>query len=218
MSRPLSLTDFAVPQGPAVADASAPATPEAATESDQEEARLAAFEQGYRSGWDDCAAAEAEERGRVGADLAANLRDMSHGYEATRREVLMALDPLFEAVIARLLPDLAAAAVIPVVQAELSRIATELSGGRAELVAAPSAIPVLERLVETMPEHDIRLQPEPAYADAQVSIRFASEQRDIDLGAAAEQMAEAIRAFTRDIADQQGAAPQPPDLTQKGAA
>lgn len=164
---------------------------------------LEAFDKGYQSGWEDCARTEVEERRKIGADLAAGLRDLTLTHGTIRLEVLSALGPLLEEIVATLLPTMAAEAVVPAVLAELQQIARQNSETRIDLRAAPASCPALERLLEDHPDLPVSLQPEPAFAEGQVSIRFGVEQRDIDLGAAAARMAEAIRQFCA------GSAPTP---------
>jgi flagellar assembly protein FliH len=193
MTRPLALERFdAADPGAALGDpgvAAEPATPGAP------DAALAAFDEGYRDGWDDCARAEAERNRTIGADLAANLRDLARSYEAARQDVLTNLGPFFEEMAARFLPELAAEAVAPVVLAELGAVAGAAGTARAVLVASPAALPALEHLLESHGDTAVELRAEPAYADGQVSLRFEGERRDIDLGDAARQVADAIRAF-----------------------
>lgn len=200
MIRTLRLEDFAG-LTPAHAQSApppqeVPASPEASDDA------MAAFDEGYRSGWEDCAKAEAESHRRIGADLAANLRDLSLSYAEARSDVLAALGPLFEDMAAQLLPRLAVEAVAPAVIAELRAAAQTATAAQAVLLAAPGAMPALAQLVATQEGLEIELRPEPAYAEGQVSIRFGSERRDIDLSDAARRMAEAIRAF---VAQDQGA-------------
>lgn len=194
MTRILSLEDFSVP-GPRpvpTTQAAPPAEPEAA---------LAAFDEGYRNGWDDCARAEAEAHRKIGADLAAGLQDIALTYAEARQDVLNCLGPLFEDMAAQLLPRLAVEAVAPAVLSELRAIAAGASDGRAVLIAAPAALPPLERLIAGLGGLEIDLRAEPAFAEGQVSIRFGSERRDIDLTDAADRMAEAIRSFVAQEAD-----------------
>ena len=187
-------------RGPAArAEAETPAATDAA---------LAAFDEGYRDGWDDCARAEAERNRTIGADLATNLRELARGHEAARQDVLAGLGPFFEEMAARFLPDLAAEAVGPVVLSELGAVADRVSTARPVLVAAPAALPALEHLLDSQGVSEVELRAEPAYADGQVSLRFEAERRDIDLGDAARRVAEAIRAFVETGSD--GAAPAAP--------
>lgn len=189
MTRALPLEDFTSSAGaPAPEPAPAPsAMPEDAT--------LAAYEDGYRCGWDDCARAEAEANRRIGADLAANLAAMTLTHAEARQDVLAAIGPLFEDIAAQLLPRLAAEAVAPTVIAELRQIAGENTALRPLLVAAPASLPALERLLATTGEIELDLAAEPTFAEGQVSIRHAGQRRDMDLSGAADRMAEAIRGF-----------------------
>lgn len=213
MIRALLLEDFGTtPETPAAPAPIAPSGPEAMTQEPADDT-LAAFDEGYRSGWEDCAKAEAEAHRRIGADLAANLQDLALSYAEARSDVLSALGPLFEDMAAQLLPTLAAEAVAPAVIAELRAAAETASSGQAILFASPAAMPALERLIEMQDGLEIELRAEPAFAEGQVSLRFGAERRDIDLSDAARRMAEAIRAF---VAQEAGAArPQP---IQKGVA
>jgi hypothetical protein len=200
MTRTLSLEDFSALGPPPVSagQAAPPIEPEAA---------LAAFDEGYRNGWDDCARAEAEAHRKIGADLAAGLQDITLTYAEARQDVLACLGPLFEDMAAQLLPRLAAEAVAPAVVAELRAIAATAASGRAVLFAAPAALATLDRLIAGMGGLDLELRAEPAFAEGQVSIRFGSERRDIDLTDAATRMAEAIRSFVAQEADIPAPAP-----------
>lgn len=209
MIRALNLEDFSALHPDKATGPAAPASDRAT----DPEAALAAFDEGYRSGWDDCAQAEAETNRRVGAELAASLQDLSLTYAEARQDVLTCLGPLFEDMAAQLLPSLAAEAVAPAVIAELRAAAESAATTRAVLIAAPAALPALERLIADRDDLDIDLRAEPAYAEGQVSIRFGTERRDIDLSDAANRMAEAIRAF---VAQEVGT-PAPATI-QKGVA
>lgn len=196
MTRALQLEDFGAP-GSARGPEAAPEAPaaEALPETALEGGDLDAFEQGYRSGWDDCAANEVEERRRVGADLATALAEISLTLDAARDEMLGAVQPLFEQIVAQLLPAIVAEAVTPLVADELRRIAEARCTARVDLLAAPETCPVIEKLVDANPDLEISVIPEAALAEGQVSLRFADQSRDIDLSHAAAQMAEAIRCF-----------------------
>lgn len=212
MIRALHLEDFATTTPAATPPSHTPAPQDAATPEPADDA-MAAFDEGYRNGWEDCAKAEAESNHRIGADLAANLQDLSLSYAEARADVLAALGPLFEDMAAQLLPVLAAEAVAPAVIAELRAAAEAASDGRAVLFASPGAMPALARLIEMQEGLDIELRAEPAFAEGQVSLRFGTERRDIDLSDAAQRMAEAIRAF---IAQER--THSPPQTARKGVA
>jgi flagellar assembly protein FliH len=189
MTRALRLENFTPAGAELAAEPPLPTAPEAP------DAALAAFDEGYRNGWEDCARAEAEAHRKIGADLAAALQDVVLTYAEAQQDVLTALGPLFEDIAGQLLPRLAAEAVAPAVIAELRAAAAEATAGRPVLIAAPAALASLERLIEADGALDVDLRAEPAFAAGQVSIRHAGQRRDIDLGDAAARMADAIRSF-----------------------
>lgn len=200
MIRPLFLEDFTDPIAGEPRIQTQPVTLDT-------DASLAAYENGYRNGWDDCARAAADEQRQIGTDLAASLNDLTQSHANARRDVLASLGPLFDDIATQLLPRLAAEAVAPVLIAELRSVAQAASDARIIMMAAPAAVPALERLITDYIALPIDLRAEPAFADGQISIRFGTEQRDINLSEAASQMAEAIRGF---IAQEIASAPHLP--------
>lgn len=203
MIRAVSLEDFSETASGAVLPGAAAQPPRP----DDPDTTLAAFEEGYRNGWDDCTKAEAETHRRIGADLATSLQEVALTYAEARQDVLTALGPLFEEMASQLLPRLAAEALSPAVIAELRAAASGATAARPVLVTAPAALPSLERLIAQDESLDVELRAEPAYAEGQVSIRFGTERRDIDLTDAARRMAEAIRAFVAQEAGPPSRAP-----------
>jgi flagellar assembly protein FliH len=198
MIRSLTLEEFGSDANAAPLSRNPGENPSIAGGLSSDEERLEVYEKGYQSGWDDCAAAEAELQRNVSADLAGRLNDFDFTYAEARRDVLGSLGPLFEDMAAQLLPRLAAEAVAPTVISELLAAAETASASDIVLVAAPVTVPVIERLLEMQDRTDIRVTPEPAYAEAQISVRYAGTRRDIDLGDTAARMADALRAFIED--------------------
>lgn len=211
MTRTLILQDFthAAPDGGFVLQ-TAPSQPAPDTPDDLDD--LDSYDAAYKSGWADCAAFEAEEQRAVGSDLAKNLTDAHLTYDTARRDVLAALGPFFEEIVQILLPKMAAAAIAPTVLAELGALAEGQTLSNIEIHASPSACSSLERLGETEGLTDLTVRPEPAFAEGQVSIRAGGERRDLDLAAAASQIAEAIAGFSA-----QSAAPHDLNLSQGAA-
>lgn len=171
---------------------------EDAADAGPEGADLEAFEQGYRSGWDDCIANEQEERRRIGADLAKALSEAALMAEAVRAEMLSGLAPLLEQIARQLLPAMAADAILPQLCEEVDQIARTHVETHLEILASPAACPAIERLLSGGPVTDLAVTPEPAFADGQVVLRFAGQRREIDLSGAVVRMSEAIRAFSSD--------------------
>ena len=72
-----------------------------------EEARLAGFEAGFRAGWDDATAALGEADDGARAAALAKLQEMSFGFHEARSQLLGRLGPMLEALLARILPEIA---------------------------------------------------------------------------------------------------------------
>ena len=206
MTRALVLEDFGHPgtedasafPGPAVPAEMPDATPPSAplvSHAELDGDGLDAFEQGYRNGWDDCIANETEERRRIGSDLAATLSEMSLAAEEMQREILSDLAPLLDQIAEQLLPPLAAEALAPVVMEQVRSIVAECGPVEIELLAAPEKCRPIEAVLQASTDLAVRVLPEPAFAEGQVSIRISDQRRDIDLSEAAERMADIIRAF-----------------------
>ncbi len=210
MTRKLSLQDFgSTAHGLADLDGASAQSSVPMSEPDA----LEAYDSGYKNGWADCAAAEANERSSVAVDLAKNLAEARLTYDAARRDVLAALGPFFEEVSATLLPQMAAAAVAPNVLAELGSLADAQADARIVIVAAPNACASLERLIDET-ELDATVRAEPAYAEGQVSIRAGADRRDLDMAGAAARITEAIAGFRAQIAE----AETPEPTLSQGAA
>ncbi|MEJ6393016.1 hypothetical protein V8J82_07115 [Gymnodinialimonas sp. 2305UL16-5] len=202
MTRTLSLPDFAQAGQNMTALTQPVQTPHSgATEEDT----LAAFDRGYKSGWDDCAVAEEQERGAVGADLARTVADATLTYEAARRDVLIALGPLFEQIVSTLLPSMAAEAVAPAVIAEMTALAEGQTDSQVEVRAAPSICAKLQRIIEKQAMADLVIRPEPAFAEGQVSLRLGQERRDIDMADTVDRISQAISLFHDQLSDASGA-------------
>ena len=167
--------------------------------------RLEGYETGYKSGWDDASAEAAASDRRIAADLERNLADISFTYEEARAEVLRGLQDLIGSIVSTFLPALAAEAVLPRVATEIEALVATLGGGTCELVAAPDTCRQLDWLAERYMELDLRIAPEPAYAAGRVTLRFADETRDIDLGGLTASVTDAIRDFSGTIIQQEEA-------------
>lgn len=169
-----------------------------------EEARLAAFESGYKAGWDDAAAAEAAEQTRIGAELGRNLQALSFTYHEARAEVLRALAPLFEDMVGKLLPQAARAALPALVTERLLPAAAASADLRARITANPAALPALRAAIAPRTDMPLDLQPDATLAEGQVVLRLAgpdtgagadtTEQR-IDVDATIAAIDSAVAAF-----------------------
>lgn len=160
-----------------------------------EEARLAAYEQGYTAGWDDSSAAQAEDQTRLGAEIARNLQTLAFTYQEARTHVLRGIEPLLAQMAERVLPDMARAALAPMIVETLRPLATSLADSPVILLINPAARPAVEVLIERSGALPVTLEEEPTLGEGQAQLRFGQTEIRIDLDRAVAEIATAVRGF-----------------------
>jgi len=159
------------------------------------DARLAAYEDGYKAGWDDSVAAESQTQTRVGADFAHSLQELSFTFHEARAHVLGSIAPLLTLMAEKVLPDLArdgfAQSII-----ELAReAATEAANRPIELVINPANRPAVERLLEGDPGLPLTVVEEPTLGPGQAFLRGARGETSLDLDAVTAGIRDAVSGF-----------------------
>lgn len=162
---------------------------------DLEEARLASFEAGYTAGWEDAMAAQAEEQGRISADLARNLQTLSFTYHEARMHVLTALRPLFAALVGTLLPAVAREALAQTVADQLCTLADTLAEAPVVIELNPAARPAVESLLEGRAAPPVRLAEVPSLGEGQVYLRLGVAEVLVDLDRALAEIAAAVTGY-----------------------
>ncbi len=155
--------------------------PKLATNTSLEEHRLEAFEQGYKAGWDDAAAAQSEEQSRVAADFARNLQELSFTYHQARGQILGSLEPLLKEMVSKVLPKLASDNLSQIIVDEVLAVSQTQTEAGIQIVISPSNRLSLERLLETQDSLDITIIDEPSMAEGLAYLRFAQTEKQIDL-------------------------------------
>jgi flagellar biosynthesis/type III secretory pathway protein FliH len=160
-----------------------------------EEARLAAYEQGYTAGWDDASAAQSEDQTRLGAEIARNLQTLAFTYHEARTHVLRGIEPLLAQMTERVLPDMARAALAPMIVETLRPMAADLADAPVILLINPAARPAVEALLERSGNLPVAIQDEPTLGEGQAQLRFGPSETRIDLDRAVADIATAVRGF-----------------------
>lgn len=160
-----------------------------------EQAKLAAYEQGYAAGWDDGVASQAEDQTRLRADLARSLQGLSFTYQEARTHVLRALEPLIEAMLSRLLPATAHAALAPMVIETLRPLAADFAGSPVLIYIHPGSRPAVAALLSDGDALPVNLVDEPMLGEGQAVLRLGQIEARVDLDAAMAAVAEAVRQF-----------------------
>jgi flagellar assembly protein FliH len=195
MAGPWPLESFDPPPEPFAPASEPAATAPGLSETALEEERLAAFDKGYKAGWDDAAAAHEEEQGRIDAELAANLQQMSFTYHEARGAVLAEMAPLLRGLVEKVLPPLREGALAEMVLARIEEAAEELAGATAEIVVAPDNRPRVEALVEGKVGPPVAVVEEPSLGPGQAYLRLGRAESQIDLDRVLAEIAAAVEDF-----------------------
>lgn len=189
MSRRLELEPFDL--GAPVETPSDPALVPAA---DVEAARLAGYDAGYKTGWDDAVRKTEEDGERISAEFARNLRDLGFTYEEARAHVLKSFEGLLFELCDTLFPTLMAEALGPVILESLAEIADDAAGAPVLIRVSPSDGDRLRALLTTDTALPVQVVDEPSLAEGQAYLKLGEEERHVDLAEPLERIREGVRA------------------------
>lgn len=165
------------------------------SEAEAEEARLAAYEQGHRAGWDDAIAAQSADLTRLRTDLGQSLQDLSFTYREAQSHVLRSLEPLLRDMVSVVLPTVARQTLAPILLEELKPLGAELAGVPVEIVTHPDNLALVEDLVVSQAGFPVALRGEPTLGRGQAHFRIGPAERVVDLDGAVAAIAAAVSDF-----------------------
>ena len=170
------LEDFAQPVTAPIS-----AESEAAGQTAVEAAALASFEEGYKAGWDDAVKAQNTDKDRLSADLAQNLQDLSFTFHEAVGHVVRATSPLLNQMVECVLPELAHKAlglhIVQQLETRLQDVAEPCVEIRVSEADRAAVAPLLDRDFG----FPVSLVAAPELVSGQADMRFAEEERQIDL-------------------------------------
>lgn len=167
-------------------------------EGEMEASRLAAFEEGYRAGWDDADKARKTESGELSQALAQNLQDLSFTYHEAYGTVMSAVAPLLEDMVNAFLPQLAQATIGAHVVETLRSLSAEIGSLEVTLSVAPVNLDAVSPLIDGDFAFPVKLTPDETLGPDQADLRFGQVEKQIDLGDLVETVREAVRGFAHD--------------------
>ena len=160
-----------------------------------EDEKLAAYDTGYRAGWDDAAAAQSDDQTALRADLARNLQTLGFTYHEARSHILKAIEPLMLQIVGRLLPEIARETLAPLVLETLMPLAESLGDAPVRLVLNPASRAAVEALLEQATGLPVLIEEEPTLGEGQVYIKLGSLEAEVDLDQATADIAAVVRGF-----------------------
>jgi flagellar assembly protein FliH len=160
-----------------------------------EEAKLTAYDKGYRAGWDDAVQAQSDGQDAISAELARNLKTLGFTFQEARGHVLQSLRPLLHEMVARLLPEIARDTIAPIALQVLMPLADAAADAPMELVIHPSARVAITHLLAATDTLPLTLIDEPSLGEGQAFLRLSGSETQIDLDGAITDISAAIRNF-----------------------
>lgn len=148
------------------------------------EERLAAYEEGYKAGWDDALSASEGDSARINAELAQSLQEMAFPYHEARAHVLAALRPLLAAMAERVLPGAARAQFAATVLEAAMDLAADMAAAPFEITLAPDNVEPMQALIDAAaPALPLRLVPAAGVGPGVAWLKAGEAEREIDLDA-----------------------------------
>ena len=160
-----------------------------------ESTRLAAWEEGYRAGWDDAGAAHLQSGEQTRAELERNLMALAFTWQEARAHLLGAIEPLLMEIVSRVLPRLSRETLGPVIVEELMPMVAEIAEQPAILHLHPSARAQVEACLTHATGLPCVISEDPALAEAQGYLRLGTREVGIDLTRATESIIKAVQDF-----------------------
>lgn len=190
MTPPLFLDDFEV--GPA---ASENRSARQISEDELEAACLSSYEDGYRAGWDDAVKEAEETGGRIDAEFARNLEDLSFTFHEARSHILANLEPFLIALSDTFLPELLKAALGDIINEEMLQLAGRLADTSLVLRLSPENRDTIERLMTQVNSAPVEILEDETLLSGQVRLEGGGSERSIDLDDALRRVKHAIAAL-----------------------
>lgn len=160
-----------------------------------EENRAAAWEQGYRAGWDDAEAALTQNGEQVRAELERNLMALAFTWQEARAHILGAMEPLLQEIVNRLLPGLARETLGPMLIDQLMPMVAEVAEQPASLTLHPAARERVEEILSQTPGLLFEIAEDPGLTEAQVFLRLGPREISVDLTRVTRTIAKAVQDF-----------------------
>ncbi|MCX7565769.1 hypothetical protein OS189_05395 [Sulfitobacter sp. F26169L] len=161
-----------------------------------EDQKLQAFEEGYQAGWTDAEKNHTSEQKNIGGEFLHTLQDLSFTYQEALARLNRGLRPMFEQMIATLLPQTTNAALRAHVIEQLTELAATQTSAQITLRISDSNLPMLEDLLEDVElKLPVLLAPDRSLSPNQLFVSLDTLEREVNLDAVCQEIISAMNAF-----------------------
>jgi len=168
------------------------------SEADIEGKKLEAFEKGYRAGWDDAVKAQSDDHTRISSAFGQHLQDLSFTYHEAYTQVMNAVTPLLNEMVASLLPAVARETLGHHIVDHLQAKSREIGTMQVVVAVSPEKLDSVTPLLDRDFGFPIDLISDETLNEEQADIRFGQTERQIDLSDLIASVAEAVEGFAHD--------------------
>jgi len=148
-----------------------------------EAARLEAYEEGYKAGWDDAIGANTAEQLQLAADFSQNLRDLAFTYHEAVNHVTQTLGSILEGMLEHFLPEAARLALGPKVLETIADLPLSSETMPLGIAVAPENLRVMEKIVTQSDHKEIDVFTDKDLGPGQVFLRFGHQEVALDFDA-----------------------------------
>jgi len=151
--------------------------------------KLEAFQNGYKSGWDDAVKQASQEHKNIGEELSRNLRDARLTYEETRQEILSYVEDLLKEVFSTLLPSLRPECLTSAAAVALDQLP---STEGISVSLSPDDFEPAKEILSSITENELAFSCEAALASGQARIVCLGGEAAVDVGILIEQLGQSL--------------------------
>lgn len=173
-------------------DFSQPAAPNLDTSPD--DAQLEAFERGYQAGWDDAASSVGHQQEAIRAEISQSLQEAGFTFYEAQTAVINNIEPVLEAVLHKLLPSFAQAALAPLVAEKITAVLRTHGAGEISVAAPGDQVDALNTALLSCVNFPVTVHSDDTLQPNQATISVAGKEQMLDLNAAIDTIIETVLA------------------------
>lgn len=160
--------------------------------------RLAAFEDGYKAGWDDATNTSNETQARISSLFAQNMQDLSFTYHEAVAHVSKALKPVFRQIVGSVLPELTQGALCLQIAERLEEQVNRNLHPDVRIQVSREDEAAARRLLDRDFGFPVSVGAVPELVAGQAEMSFGDEEVTIDLNGAVDDIREILAGFSHE--------------------
>lgn len=168
---------------------------------DFENWRLAAFEEGYKAGWDDGTTAQADQANAISDEFAKNLQELSFTYHEVHHQAQTAFSRFLSEFVAQIVPAFLQHANASSILDQLSDLALSDNASEVKLTCSDQRVEFIKRIATKEIPMPISVVTDPGLNKDEVQLTVGNETRQIDFGAVAKEIQQVLMALSHNLSE-----------------